>query len=87
MKKTIIGSVFMLSGVIITMSIIIAGVIYIPNVTEWSGSKLWYVIFGSEQSVMNGAKSLSLGIPFVTGIVITTIGLVILVNEFFFHEK
>jgi len=38
-KKTIIGSVFMLAGVIINMSIIITAAVYASNITSWSGPK------------------------------------------------
>ena len=72
-KKTIIGSVFMLSGVIIDMSIIIAAVFYAKTISSWSGSRLWYAIF----------ESMFLGTPFIIGTTLTIIGLIILVKEYF----
>ncbi|MFZ5989307.1 MAG: hypothetical protein ACOYWZ_19605 [Bacillota bacterium] len=41
MKRTVIGGIIMLSGVLITLSIIITAALYAPNITTWSGdSKL-----------------------------------------------
>lgn len=62
MKKTIIG-LLMLAGVIITMSIIIAAALYVPSITAWSGSKLWYAIFGAKQYGNEVVQSLFLGVP------------------------
>ncbi|WP_105620086.1 hypothetical protein [Vallitalea okinawensis] len=88
MKKTIIGSVIMLSGIIIDMTILIAASLYIPNITSWSGSsKLWFVIFGAKQYGSEVVQSLFLGFPFIIGIMLTIIGLIILVVEYFDKEK
>jgi len=87
MKKAIIGSVIMLSGVIITMSIIIVAALYLPNITGWSGSKLWYAIFGAKQYGNEVAQSLFLGVPFVIGIIFVALGLIILAVEFLKKEK
>lgn len=55
--------------ILITLVIIIAGVIYEPSIHEWWGkSKLWFVIFGE----------LQLGVPFIVGVILSVIGLVIL---------
>ncbi|WP_313757247.1 hypothetical protein [Tissierella sp.] len=81
-KKTIIGSVIMLSGVIIGMSIIIAAAFYAPSITSWNGSKLWYAIFGSRQYGNEVVQSLFLGIPFIIGIILAIIGLIILTVEY-----
>lgn len=86
MKKTIIGSTIMLSGVIITVSIIIAAVLYMPYMTGWSGSRLWYAIFGAKSYGNEIVQSLFLGAPFIIGIVLSIIGFVILSVEYF-NEK
>lgn len=86
MKRTIIGSVFMLSGVIVAMSIIIAAALYLPSISSWSGTKLWYTIFGAKQYGDEVAQSLSLGFPFIIGIILGVIGLVILSAEYFKEE-
>ena len=73
----------MLSGVLTTLAIIISAAIYLPNITRWSGSKLWYAIFGAKQYGNEVVQSLFLGVPFVIGLVLTAIGLIILVREYF----
>lgn len=82
MKKTMIGSVFMLSGIIITMSIIIAAAVYVPSITSWSGSKLWYAIFGEKPYGSVVGQSLLLGFPFVIGFILGITGLVILLLQY-----
>jgi len=77
----------MLSGLIITMSIIISVASYLPNITAWSGSKLWYAIFGAKQYGGEVVQSLFLGAPFVIGIMLTVIGLIILAVEYFNKEN
>lgn len=86
MKRTIIGGIIMLSGIFITLAIIITAALYVPTITSWSGSKLWYAIFGSQQYGNEVVQSLFLGIPFVIGIVFTVIGLIILGKEYFNNE-
>jgi ABC-type dipeptide/oligopeptide/nickel transport system permease subunit len=81
-KKTIIGSVFMLSGIIVTISVIITAALYVPSITAWSGSKLWYAIFGAKQYGNEVVQSLFLGAPFVIGIILAAIGLIMLVVEY-----
>ncbi|MBC2723359.1 hypothetical protein [Desulfosporosinus sp.] len=83
MKRTIIGGILMLSGVLTILFIIIAASIYAPNVTSWSGSKLWFVIFGAKQYGNEVVQSLFLGIPFSIGLVLTIIGFLVLVKEYF----
>ncbi len=74
MRKTIIGSVLLLSGVISSISILITTSLCLPNVNTWRGnSKLLSAIF----------YSLDLGIPFVLGIALFAIGVLILGNEYF----
>lgn len=87
MKKAIIGSVFMLSGVIISMSIIIAAAVYLPSITSWSGSKLWYVIFGAEHYRNEVNQSLNLGYLFLIGILLAVAGLIILGKEYYYANK
>lgn len=73
----------MLSGILTTMGIIISASIYAPSITSWSGSKLWFVIFGARQYGSETVQSLFLGVPFVIGLALIIIGLVILVKEYF----
>lgn len=42
MRKVMIGSVIMFSGVITTVSLIIAAALYASNINSWQGTKLWY---------------------------------------------
>jgi len=72
----------MLSGVSTTLSLIIAAAIYVPSITAWSGSKLWFAIFGAKQYGNEVVQSLFLGVPFVIGLVLTVIGLIILLKEY-----
>lgn len=86
MKKTIIGSVLMLSGVLIITGIIIAASLYVPSLTSWSGSKLWFAIFGAKQYGNEAVQSLFLGVPFIVGLILFAAGLIILIKEYFVHE-
>lgn len=83
MKRTIIGSTFMLSGVIITVGLIITAGLYVPSITQWSGSKLWYAIFGAKQYGSEVVQSLFLGGPFIVGVILSIIGFIILAIEYF----
>ena len=76
MKKTIIGSVFMALGTLISLSIILAASLTLSNVNQWRGSKLLYSIFSSD---LDGG--LSVGVPFVIGIILFIFGLSILMIE------
>lgn len=81
MKKIIIGSVLLVSGIIIIMSIICGASIYSSNITAWSGnSKLWFAIFGEAYP---GSQSLSLGPLFLIGAVLGITGLIILAIEYY----
>ncbi|OPX83335.1 MAG: hypothetical protein A4E53_04676 [Pelotomaculum sp. PtaB.Bin104] len=73
----------MLSGVLTTLSIIIAAAIYVPSIKSWSGSKLWFAIFGARQYGNEAVQSLFLGVPFTIGLGLTIIGLIILTKEYF----
>jgi len=87
MKKTIIGGIFMLSGVLTSLCIIMAAAFYSTSITSWSGTKLWFVIFGSQQYGNETVQSLFLGFPFVIGILLFVIGLIILGKEYYSKEK
>jgi hypothetical protein len=87
MKKTVIGGILMLSGVLTTLSIIITAALYVPSITTWSGSKLWYAIFGSRQYGNEAVQSLFLGVPFQIGIILAIVGLIILGREYFDDKK
>ncbi|MBA2176156.1 hypothetical protein H0266_14765 [Halobacillus locisalis] len=83
MKRIVIGGFLMLGGLLITLTIILSGAIYATQITAWSGkSKLWYAIFGDKQYGNEVVQSLFLGFPFVLGIIITIIGLMILGMEY-----
>jgi glucose-6-phosphate-specific signal transduction histidine kinase len=86
MKKTIIGSVFMITGMIITLSLIITASLYVPTITEWRGTKLWFVIFGSK-CMGSSVQSLCCGTPFVIGMILFITGFIILVVEYFNKEN
>ncbi|WP_055668606.1 hypothetical protein [Desnuesiella massiliensis] len=86
MKRTIIGSVLMITGVIISLSLIITATLYIPKITQWRGSKLWFAIFGAKD-LGDTVQSLSVGIPFIIGLALFLIGLSILAIEYFSVKK
>lgn len=87
MKKTVIGGILLLSGIITTIGIILAAAIYAPSITSWSGSKLWFAIFGAKRYGNEVIQSLFLGAPFIIGIILAIIGLIILGIEYFNEEK
>ena len=72
MKKAIIGSAFLLSGILVSMSILITAVMLEETVGSWNDSRLLTTI---------SVKELTL--PFVIGIILSAIGLAILVMELF----
>jgi hypothetical protein len=74
----------MLSGLLVTLTIILSGTIYATHMTAWSGkSKLWHAIFGAEQYGDEVVQSLFLGFPFMLGVFFTLLGLIILVIEYY----
>ncbi|MEX3745434.1 hypothetical protein [Lysinibacillus xylanilyticus] len=83
MKRTVIGGFIMLGGLFTTLTIIVVAALYIPRMTSWSGSQLWYAIFGGKQFGNEVVQSLYLGFPFVVGLLLSILGLVILVMEYF----
>lgn len=85
MKRIVIGSVLMITGVIITLSLIITATFYVPNITQWRGSKLWFVIFGAKD--LETSQSLFVGEPFTIGLILFIVGLIILAVEYFSTNK
>ncbi|HCT37018.1 MAG TPA: hypothetical protein DF292_08320 [Firmicutes bacterium] len=83
MKRVFIGGIVVFTGIITSLSMIIAAAIYAPHITAWSGSKLWFAIFGARQYGNEVVQSLFLGTPFVIGLVLAAIGLVILAKEYY----
>lgn len=84
MKRTIIGGIIMLGGLLVTLAIIISGSIYATSITAWSGkSKLWHAIFGAKQYGNEVVQSLFLGFPFTVGVLLTILGLAILGYEYY----
>lgn len=86
MKRTIIGTVLMITGAIISLSLIIIATFCVPNITEWRGSKLWFAIFGAKDLGAT-VQSLSVGVPFLVGLILFIIGLIILTIEYFSVKK
>ena len=83
MKKTIIGTALAALGTLIDGLIILGASIYCQSLNSWSGSKLWYAIFGATHYRNEANLSLNLGIPFVFGAVLLLCGVVILAVEYF----
>ena len=73
----------MFGGLFTTLTIIVVAALYIPSMSSWSGSQLWYAIFGGKQYGDEVVESLFLGVPFVIGVLLSILGLVILVMEYF----
>lgn len=86
-KKTVIGGTLVLSGVLVTVGIIATAGIYATNLTSWSGSKLWFAIFGAKQYGNEAIQSLFLGTPFIIGIILAIVGLIIMGKEYFSEDK
>ena len=87
MKRTIIGCTIASCGVIIVSSIFIAAAIFAPSITSWSGSKLWFAIFGSRQFGNEVVQSLFLSIPFIIGSLMVAAGLLMSVVEYVKGDK
>jgi len=82
-KKILIGGILMCNGALISLAVLIAAALYVPNITAWSGTKLWYAIFGAKQYGNEVVQSLSLGFPFVVGTILFILGLIVVVIEYF----
>ena len=78
MKRTIIGSVFMGLGTMISLSIILVAALSIQNTQSWRGSRLLYTIFSTDLG--QGQET---GLPFIIGIILFLFGLIILLIELF----
>lgn len=88
MKKTIIGGILVLTGTLISLCIIMAAALVFPDITAWSGSnKFWFIIFGSRQYGDDVLHSLFLGFPFVVGVLLFIIGLIIIGIEYYKKER
>ena len=88
MKKTIIGGILVFTGAVISLCIIIAAALVFPSITAWPGTnKFWFIIFGAKQYGNDAFHSLSLGFPFVVGILLFLTGLIILGIEYYNKDK
>jgi len=87
MKRTIIGCMMVSCGVMIVSSIFIAAAIFAPSMTSWSGSKLWFAIFGARQFGNEAVQSLFIGIPFIIGLLMVAAGLLISAVEYVKGDK
>lgn len=83
MNKIFIGGFAMLSGLLLTVGIIIAGSIYAPHINAWDGSRLWFAIFGGKQYGEDIVDSLFLGFPFAIGVILSLLGFIILAYEYY----
>ncbi len=81
MKKIICGAVLAICGAMIDSAIIIAAAAYSATLTSWSGSKLWYSVFGGPVFAGEANLSLNLGIPFVIGVVLFALGIALVLSE------
>ncbi|MEK4509735.1 hypothetical protein EJP82_27690 [Paenibacillus anaericanus] len=81
MKKTIIGITFIAIGTAICLRIITLASELFPTVDVWRGTKLWFAIFGAMD--LSNEQSLFLGAPFVLGVILFFLGLLILIVEYF----
>jgi len=85
MKRTLIGAVLLIAGVLQNIGIIISATISIPHFSSWSTtypSRLWFLIFAGKSKYQSGADGLSLGILFIFGIIMIVSGLLILLIEY-----
>lgn len=86
MKKIVIGSVLTLAGTWIVGCIFIAAVLFVPNMSSWDGTRVWYAIFGGGPYEADLKQSMALGLPFAIGVSMFAAGIVILAIEFFRPE-
>ncbi|GGN91121.1 hypothetical protein [Saccharibacillus kuerlensis] len=87
MRKTLIGCVLTLVGAWMIGCIFIAAAIFVPNMSTWEGTRIWYAIFGDGPYEADLQQSMALGLPFAVGILILVIGLLILAVEYFRTER
>lgn len=81
MKKIIIGGLLMFHGTLICLTIITLASSVVPTISEWRGTKLWFVIFGAKD--MDYAESLFLGVPFIIGVFLFTFGFIVIFLELY----
>lgn len=86
MKKAVIGSVIMITGAVIDLTLIFAASLYLPRMSEWRGLRLWFAIFGS-RDLGDAVESLSVGVPFIIGLILFVTGFIILAIEYFKPDK
>ncbi len=86
MKKTIIGSVLTLAGTWITGCIFVAAALFVPNMSTWDGTRVWYAIFGGGPYEADLKQSMALGLPFAIGVLMFAAGILILAIEYFRPE-
>lgn len=86
MKKTIIGCVLTLAGTWITGCIFVAAALFVPNMSTWDGTRVWYAIFGGGPYEADLKQSMALGLPFAIGVLMFAAGILILAIEYFRPE-
>ncbi|WP_172252591.1 hypothetical protein [Saccharibacillus deserti] len=86
MKKTLIGCVLTLAGTWIVGCIFVAAALFVPNMSSWEGTRLWYAIFGGSPYEADLKQSMALGLPFAIGMLMFAAGIVILAVEYFRPE-
>lgn len=77
MKRVIIGATVLVLGTFITMKIYVMGAGILTTIGSWRGNKLMYAIFGTDHNCLN------MGFPFVVGIIMFLVGIIILIMECF----
>ncbi|WP_025028631.1 hypothetical protein [Caldalkalibacillus mannanilyticus] len=85
MKRITIGGILMFFGTLICLTIIILASQFVPMISEWRGTKLWFLIFGAKD--LNHTYSLFLGTPFIIGTILFTLGLIVLLVELYFEYR
>ena len=90
MKKTFIGSILLITGMLDMIAIIITAALSLTAMTDWSyeyPSRLWFLIFAGKPPMYNGTfvgtGGLGLGFLFICGIILLILGLIILAVEYF----
>jgi len=90
MKRVLIGISLSVMGMIITLGLLFFAGTYIPSLTSWYPwypSKLFFLIFAGSSGLNDDANGLGLGIFFVFGVVLTLLGILILLIEYFRKES
>lgn len=89
-KRFIIGIVFLSTGLLIVISVIIAAAINVSNTAGWLTSypsKLWFLIFEGNGLFQDSPKGLALGPFFIGGIIFALLGAALLLWEYFHSIK